>query len=309
VTAEEIAKVVADLRKGRVRQFVGHDDLFEAALKCADRGPVVDVTSVFNRMLEHKQIRFYEDHPEIIPPWPMVQFGWVNTFGNVYVLSVVCADPPEQHLLRGSDIVPPNDSIPRWTDALTWETAEPINWDNVKYCADVFLWAGGQTGDGIRTQTVGPLYMWQLAIHEDGHPMDIHWIDIGLGKLKHMADQFDNALLVLLQSLNFLNCRNITVVEPKRERHERKRIERSGVNVHEITILPSGKTTRHRGEVVEGGVALHTVRGHFAHYGPRYGKGRLFGRLEGKFWVDMHARGSPEHGISIADYKLKDEGR
>jgi hypothetical protein len=117
-------------------------------------------------------------------------------------------------------------------------------------------------------------------------------------------------LLVLLQSLNFLNCRNVEIVEPKRERHERKRIERTGVNIHTIHVFPVGRGSRSRGAPREGeGVPLHSVRGHFAHYGPKYGRKLLFGKIEGKYWIQPYSKGSPEHGVSIADYKLETEGR
>jgi hypothetical protein len=39
-------------------------------------------------------------------------------------------------------------------------------------------------------------------------------------------------------------------------------------------------------------------------YGPAYGKGLLFGKFEGRFWVPQFARGSKEFGETVKDYRL-----
>lgn len=36
-----------------------------------------------------------------------------------------------------------------------------------------------------------------------------------------------------------------------------------------------------------------------------HGRGLLFGKLAGRFWIPQHARGDREHGESVADYALQ----
>jgi hypothetical protein len=62
-------------------------------------------------------------------------------------------------------------------------------------------------------------------------------------------------------------------------------------------VFPVGRTTRSaRGEAV-GGTPVHLVRGHFARYGPQYGRGLLFGKHAGRFFVPAHARGERRAGL------------
>lgn len=44
-----------------------------------------------------------------------------------------------------------------------------------------------------------------------------------------------------------------------------------------------------------------------SHYGPRYGKGLLFGKYEGKFWRPPTAKGDAEAGKRSPDYVLRDD--
>jgi hypothetical protein len=48
---------------------------------------------------------------------------------------------------------------------------------------------------------------------------------------------------------------------------------------------------------------LTSVRGHFARYGVE-GRGLLFGKYAGKFWIPAHARDAGE-GDGVKDYVLK----
>lgn len=49
---------------------------------------------------------------------------------------------------------------------------------------------------------------------------------------------------------------------------------------------------------------LSLCRGHFAEYGPKYGKGRLFGTLEGRFYIPPHMKGSVKNGTVYKDYEV-----
>jgi hypothetical protein len=118
---------------------------------------------------------------------------------------------------------------------------------------------------------------------------------------------WDMPLLVFLQTLNFMNCRNVEIVEPKRSRPERRRLQKMGASViHTLNVFPVGRSSRTRGPKREGpGVPITTVRGTFHHYGPEYGKGLLFGKIAGRFWVPQHARGTAALGESLHQYVLR----
>ena len=54
----------------------------------------------------------------------------------------------------------------------------------------------------------------------------------------------------------------------------------------------------------------HVCRGHFAEYGPQFGKGLLFGRYAGRFFIPPHLRGDEKNGIVEKDYAVAaPEGR
>jgi hypothetical protein len=108
----------------------------------------------------------------------------------------------------------------------------------------------------------------------------------------------DTNAIVVLSVLNFLNCRNIALVDaPVRDRAQRRRLDRLGVRVSTLNVFAAGETRRtdRAGDPV-GGVPLTSVRGHFAHYGPQYDRALLFGKYEGRFYVPQHARGSADLG-------------
>lgn len=50
--------------------------------------------------------------------------------------------------------------------------------------------------------------------------------------------------------------------------------------------------------------ALSICRGHFAEYG-KDGKGLLFGKLVGRFFIPMHTRGDRKAGVIVKDYEVK----
>ena len=52
---------------------------------------------------------------------------------------------------------------------------------------------------------------------------------------------------------------------------------------------------------------LTSVRGHFREYGDAYGKGLLFGKHEGRFFIPSFARGELEHGLSVQRFTLHDD--
>lgn len=51
-----------------------------------------------------------------------------------------------------------------------------------------------------------------------------------------------------------------------------------------------------------GSMPRHVCRGHFAEYGPEFGKGLLFGKYAGRFYIPPHLKGKEENGIVEKDY-------
>lgn len=182
---------------------------------------------------------------------------------------------------------------PEWDESLTWESdsgTHTIDWSTVRYVslATVHAWRPDLAG------VMGPLHSWRWAATEDGVMQDFYeqYLDD-----RTEPGTYHNGMLTMLHSLTFLNCRNVTLVEPHRPRAQRRRLERAGVRISEIHVFPSGVTVRGRSMPVgAGGRPLHSVRGHIARYGPKWGRGLLFGKHEGEFWIPQHARGAAERG-------------
>lgn len=283
----EIADVVSDLRAGRVGLPHADERVFNTALAQAQiPGPVVDATQIYQSLADNpKPVYLYEDHPSIIPPWSSASVVYVNEHGNVVVL----------HIL--------SEEINKKERSAKWETTETVDWEKVRWTTQVTVWMGGRSDTLNRNiPVVGPLHMWLHAVHENGTPADIHWVKL---REEYPMENWDMANLVVLGVLNYMNCRNVEIVEPSRPRAETRRIARTGVRVSVINVFPVGRSTRSDTKNKGCGVPLTSVRGHFSCYGPDYGKGLLFGKLAGRFWVPQHARGDKSLGEIDHEYILR----
>jgi hypothetical protein len=316
MTAEPIAKVIADLQAGRVERMGGtaflkgvmansgndkalsllddhkvpdkyNQGLFDFTLSRAQdpNTVVIDATDIYESLTDTpKPVYIYEDHPCIAPPFESMAVCYVNQHENVIVMHANAWTLEE----AGKAGIP------------QWETAQPVEWDRVKWILETFIWIGGK-GGGTPNPTCGPVHSWRFAIYENGEPADLSWVQL---VPEYPMERWDMAHLVLLGALNFLACNNVEVVDPQRPRGERRRIERTGVIVKTINVFPPGKRTQSGSAGTGGSVPLSSVRGHFSAYGPEYGRGLLFGKISGRFWIPQHARGSKEYGETEHDYKL-----
>lgn len=318
MSAEAIAAVVADLCAGRVTRVALDPNTADLRLTNASRsgnpeirqlepsavaemdyiadrainmfavnsgGPVVDATQIYTSLVaKDEPIHLYEDHPNLSPPWNEGVVCYENEHGNVIVMSFRASESDE-------------------VGSRAWETAEPVDWSRVRWTITTFLWVGGRGGNG-RSVTRGPVHSWQYAIYDDGQPADLHWFHLVPA---YPLEHWDMAQLVLLATLNFLNCSNVDIVEPTRPRAERRRVERTGVRVHTINVFPVGRSTRGQRGAGGEGTPLHSVRGHFAKYGPQYDRGLLFGKYAGRFFRPQHARGAAEHGEINQEFVLRPE--
>lgn len=307
MTAEAIARVVADLRSRRVRQGTlagkgyerfpnvseaiarsqeSHARVIATSAGIATTSPVVDVTAVFNQiMADNKQADLYGDH-KAAPPWWDALLAYTNGFGNVYIIQVIAADAEWR---------------PDHQEPIRWESENEMDWDRVKWVVDAQLFLGGRSGDGDPFPTTGPIYAWDLAVYPDGDIADIRWTDMGSSI---EVDRHTNAMLVLLKTLDLANCVNVQICEPDRPRHQARRLARTGVTVSEIHVKPVSKSYRGKGVPMSSATPLHQVRGHFATYGEN-GRGKLFGKYSGRYFIPAHVRGSREHGEVTQRYTVE----
>lgn len=301
MTADRIAEVVADIRAGRIQTpntvKVSVRDMFLPEAQLSQ--PVVDCTAIFEMQRQMTTIDMYGDYPSIVPPWEDALLCYTNTFGNVIVMQVHREDW---------------DGSPLDQDA--WTTGNPVEWDRVRWISTASIWIGGVSGDSKAMPTTGPCHILRHAIRDDGAPEDINWIALmarpgQFCEVRQMDDPgaaiWQAATVTLTASLNFLGCSNVDVAEPARPRPMRRRIARTGVQVQTIVVRPPGKRRLGSGgarPIDASENVLSPVRGHFARYGID-GRGLLFGKHAGKFWIPGHVRGAGSDNAEPRDYVLK----
>jgi len=110
-----------------------------------------------------------------------------------------------------------------------------------------------------------------------------------------------------------LHCNNIGVrhheIKGRDEKKFRTRFGPPANTGYRFTTL-TFKAPRTRGQpageerdLLPGQRAEHGVLGHFANYGAEFGRGLLFGKYSGRFYVPPHQRGNPAYGIIDKTYK------
>lgn len=286
-SGEKVAKVAADLKSGRVRNQFKFD---RSALQhhIMQTAVTVDATQVYHDLVDReKGVMVYEDHV-LRPVWEQAFICYLNQHGNVMAMHTHSLDLMEKE----------HDS------KLYWESdVNKIEWSRVRWLYHIFVYIGGHDGLGQAMPTTGPVHMWRIAVYPDGEIADINWIHIAQ---TYPMELWDMCQLVVLGTINLGNCVNVAIVEPQRPRAERRRIERTGVRVSELHLRPISRSYRGKGQPgeTEGLVPMHSVRGHFASYGPDFGRGLLFGKYAGRYWIPAHARGNPDVGETDQRYTV-----
>src|SRR5579875_66167 len=196
-SAEAIAAVVGDLRAGRTRPgpAQGDDPIYPFAKKLIAAPVVVDATEIYRSLVARDDpVAVYEDHPCISPPWEEMAVCYHNEHGNVVVMHATVSQPQGDESETG------------------WEPPHPVEWGRVRWVLNTFVWVGGHGAGSVAFPTSGPMHLWRFAIYDDGEPADLHWVCL---LPDYPLQNWDMAHLVLLGSLNFLNCRNVSLVEPR----------------------------------------------------------------------------------------------
>lgn len=268
---------------------------------------VVDVTPIYENVKANAQAwGLYEDSV-VRPPWLDASFCYEQHDGSVLVAH--CAFLPidgytgERWQPNFAYLDNPDAQVPGSYQPPLGEGQHSLDWSRVAWVGQIQLWGSVPRAHAV----AGPLHAIRLAIDADGTILDLSWVqtrpDIGI-------NTWDSPLVVILSSLTFLNCRNVTIVEPTRPRAHRRRIERAapGVRISEIRVFGRGVSVAGRpAEPGDGGVPLHSVRGHVAHYGCHGRSGLLFGKHRCEVWVPFHARGSIDYGEVEQSYTLEGE--
>ena len=323
MSADRIAELVRQLQQDRFafpkpNLTLGETDesametlLFvaEAAKAMAKHGEIIDASAM---VLEVKaltnKLRAEQGNPtatigitqtltqgfDVAPPWPaaIVAYDLDDTTGLIAMQAREITDPSE--ISEGS----------MWdTDEDEYGNKVTVDWSRVRWIINASLFTDESKlfAPGLGISLFGPAAMWRLAVYEDGQGAYI-WTKTTAGPDRG-SYAFD--LMVLLHTLNICNAANVYLDVPKRSRPMAKRIARTGVRVTEIHIRPSKASGSAKGAVVTPGVPLTTVRGHFAEYGPKYGKGLLFGRIEGRFWIPHYVRGDEAYGVIEHSYDVE----
>lgn len=115
---------------------------------------------------------------------------------------------------------------------------------------------------------------------------------------------------IALAAVQFMNCRNVEILDNPPTRQQRRAAEREGrkpdVTYKTLVIHPMGqkrRVVRQADGTAALGVSLHIVRGHFKNYTGGSGLGRA--HVHGVYWWSPQVRGSSDAGRVEKDYEVQ----
>jgi|GEM_PF-2794361 len=110
-------------------------------------------------------------------------------------------------------------------------------------------------------------------------------------------------------TLSLLGCKNVSLnpqhLEPQQVRRASRRFggDSTSYRYHTLIVRPPG--AKHDSPGIDiGTMPRHVCRGHFAEYGPEFGKGLLFGKYAGRFFVPPCLKGNAKNGTVAKDYEI-----
>lgn len=241
-----------------------------------------------------------EDIPCLAPPWP---FFWIES------LRVAPGSRQRQAFhVEGFDFR--TEEHPQKIIGVKEATADAV--------------ANGFDADGLRfallfvsyvedrKQVIGPVGVMVLVLDEYGRCQGNHYYCFTPGQ--DAPDYLLTSMATALQTIAFLHCKNavtdVVTPDPKLSRAHRRRHGHPLVDYRTLRLMvPRRASGGGSGGDGLGGLPMHIVPGHVAHYGNccpgvHEPKGLLFGKLEGRYWIPIHLRGNPEHGTTRRDYNV-----
>jgi hypothetical protein len=167
---------------------------------------------------------------------------------------------------------------------------------------------------------VGPqshMYVW---IRENGSVIDYVNASETVGSLGRPTPRetsgFETHMYPALMALDMIHARNVRVVDfappPKLARQFKRKRGVGMVSWKTVVILPFVERVLYdEKQKVREGVGsrpFSIVPGHYAHYGVEgpggWIRGKLFGKVSGRFWISEHGAGDESSGVIVKDYKM-----
>jgi len=126
---------------------------------------------------------------------------------------------------------------------------------------------------------------------------------------------FAEAIYVSLFACSLMHCKNVSEkinALPRQRARDRARRNLAPVVWKTLEVQPVGRSRAARhgendgfDETPESNKRrLHLCRGHFAEYGIN-GKGKLFGKYSGRFWIPPVVKGASSSGLVLKDYAIR----
>lgn len=179
---------------------------------------------------------------------------------------------------------------------------------------DRAVWSGRVTALMTDSKTPIGFYGCKDLSIEDGRVYATRMIHVpGMFNedlINYSIDVAQTTVLAALDTLKMLGCKNV-FLSPRDNDQKQARIARkrhgpssTGYRYHVLTVRPPGAKSDSPGIDI-GTMPRHVCRGHFNEYGPEFGKGLLFGRLSGRFFIPPHVRGDKKNGIVEKDYEVR----
>ena len=118
------------------------------------------------------------------------------------------------------------------------------------------------------------------------------------------------SLYTALFACQLLHCKNVSTNEnrlPRQQARQRERHQLPPITWKTLVVTPIYKPVTPATDsatIVAGHKRQHVVRGHFAHYGTN-GRGKLFGKHTGTYWIPPMVRGSAGEGLVVKQYHVR----
>ena len=175
------------------------------------------------------------------------------------------------------------------------------------------FWHGFVKGENGRIDKL--LDMFQVVLDANGRVVGARPLVKKGGKYQAKWEESEEpdpdelgVLNVPFLALDILNttrgCTELVTPPAPLSKKWQKKTGRPLVSYSRIVVPnPSSRSDQGNGEHASSR-ALHSVRGHWVQYGSE-GKGKLFGKYEGEFWIPSHERGDPSLGQVKSTYVVK----